>query len=294
MNGNEPPKRAGAAWRRAAWIGLTVLGVLAAVASYIFLDSRVSTWFLNHPNNWHRNPWVDAFRQAGKGGVPIWLLVAWSCLTDKWRPTFIGIAALILVGASVVPVKLVVRRGRPNAVATASQQNTEIPWQAKVSFPSGDTAVVFAVATALSFSFGRLCTVSLFMLAGAIGLLRITSLAHYPSDVLAGATLGMLCGLCAIRWAAARQELNRFRVEGQWRLISVLALVFVVPFVSPYLGIPWLKAFLVVYIPPLAVLVFAYWCVTRWRARKGAPTRTLTLEGPKPECDSLPESTPQR
>jgi undecaprenyl-diphosphatase len=293
MNGNEPPKRDGVGWRRAVWIGLTVLGVLAAVASYVFLDARVSTWFLSHPNNWHRNPWVDAFRQAGKGGVPIWLLVAWSCLTDKWRPTFIGIAALILVGASIVPVKLVVHRGRPNAVATASRQNTEVPWQAKVSFPSGDTAVVFAVATALSFSFGRLCTVSLFMIAGVIGLLRITSLAHYPSDVLAGATLGMLCGLYAVRWAAARQELDRFRVEGRWRLISVLMLVFVVPFVSPYLGIPWLKAFLVVYIPPLAVLVFAYWCVVRWRARKGASTRTLTLEGPKPKCD-LTESTPRQ
>ena len=294
MNSNEPAKRDDTAWRRGVWIGLAVLGVLATVASYVFLDSRISTWFLNHPNNWHRNTWVDAFRQAGKGGVPIWLLVAWSCLTDKWRPTFIGIAALILVGASAVPLKMIVRRGRPRAVAIAAQEDTQIPWKAKVSFPSGDTAVVFAVATTLSFTLSRLCTASLFAAAGMIGVLRVTALAHYPSDVLAGATLGMLCGLCALRWAAARHELDRFHVEGRWRLISVLALVFVVPFISPYLGIPWLKAFLKIYIPPLAVLVFAYWCLTQWRARKGASTRTLTLEGPKPECNSLPKATLRR
>jgi undecaprenyl-diphosphatase len=293
MNANEQPQRRGIPFNRTVWIGLIVLGVLTTAASCVFLDSRVSTWFLGHPSTWHRNIWVDAFRQLGKATVPIWLLVVWSCLTDKWRPTILTVAAMILVGAAVCPLKAITRRSRPDGAATASRQNTEIPWQKKVSFPSGDAAVVFAGATALSFSLGRLYAPALFAAAGAVGLLRVTASAHYPSDVLAGATIGVLCGLAAVRWMASRRELDQFRVEGRWRLGAGLVLILVIPFVSPYLGMRPLQTFLKVYILPVTVLVFAYWCIARWRARRGASTRTLTLEGPKPECD-FTESTPRR
>ncbi|MCX5643518.1 MAG: phosphatase PAP2 family protein [Phycisphaerae bacterium] len=236
------------------WIGLIVLGSLATAASYLFLDPMVSTWFLSHPSTWHRNIWVDAFRQLGKADVPIWLLVVWSCLTDRWRPTILTVAAMILVGASVCPLKAITRRSRPDAAATASQQNTTVPWQKRVSFPSGDAAVVFAGATTLSFSLGRLYAPALFAAAGVIGLLRVTVSAHYPSDVLAGATIGVLCGLVAIQWMARRRELDQFRVEGRWRLSAGLVLILVIPFVGSHIGMRPLQIFLKVYILPLAIL----------------------------------------
>lgn len=292
MNANEQPGRNGIPWDRTVWIGLIALGILATVASYVLLDPRVSAWFLNHPGTWHRNLWMDAFRQLGKATVPIWLLVVWSCLTDKWRPTILTIAAMILVGASVCPLKAITRRGRPDATATASRQNTQIPWQKKVSFPSGDTAVVFAGATTLSFSLGRLYAPVLFAAAGVIGLLRVTASAHYPSDALAGATIGVLCGLAAIRWLAGRRDLDQFRVPGRWRLGAALILILVIPFVSPYLGMRPLQHFLRVYILPLTALVLIYLCATRWRAWKGAPTRSTSSEGPTPKPDSIKESLP--
>jgi len=291
MTGNEQPQCHGIPFHRVVWICLAVLGVLATAASYLLLDPMVSVWFLNHPSTWHRNIWVDAFRQLGKADVPIWLLVVWSCLTDKWRPTILTVAALILVGASVSPLKAITRRSRPHAVTVASSQDEKISWQKKVSFPSGDTAVVFAAATTLSFSLGSLWTPALFMAAGAIGLLRVTASAHYPSDVLAGAMIGVLCGMAAMRWMAHRRELDQFHVQGRWRLIAALVLVLVIPFISPYIGMRSLQAFLKVYIIPLAVLTLVYLSASRLWVRR-TPTRPVALRAAEPKSDSLKEPMP--
>ncbi len=57
------------------------------------------------------------------------------------------------------------------------------------SFPSGHTTTVFAVAVVFSL-FKPSWKVGFFAVAVTIGLARILAGAHYPSDVVAGATLG--------------------------------------------------------------------------------------------------------
>ncbi len=57
------------------------------------------------------------------------------------------------------------------------------------SFPSGHTTTVFAAAVVFSL-FKPSWKAGFFAVAVAIGLARILAGAHYPSDVLAGATLG--------------------------------------------------------------------------------------------------------
>jgi undecaprenyl-diphosphatase len=61
------------------------------------------------------------------------------------------------------------------------------------SFPSGHTTAIFSVVTPLSIQFPAL---SLFLipLACSVGLSRIFLGLHYPSDVLAGALLGVATG----------------------------------------------------------------------------------------------------
>jgi len=64
----------------------------------------------------------------------------------------------------------------------------------KYSFPSGHTATAFGAAFALfgqigGFSYGAIA------LAPLIGFSRVYLGAHYPSDVVAGAFLGVLVGI---------------------------------------------------------------------------------------------------
>jgi len=214
---------------------------------------------------------LDAFRQLGRAGVPICLMAVWSCVTDKWRPTIIVIVAMILVGLTVCPLKALTRRARPRQVlpATFGQSLPEIRWQKKASFPSGDTAVAFAGATALSLSWGRLWTPALFAAATAIAVLRVTAFAHYPSDVMAGVMIGILCGVAAVRWTVRRWSPEQFRVEGRWRLAAALVIICVLPFVGPYIGMSSsLRIFLKRFALPLIAVALAWLVALRLRARK--------------------------
>ena len=292
MTGNEQPERRSRLSRRAVWVGAIVLTIVAATASYFFVDSMVSGWLQDHPNTWHRNEWVDGFRQLGKAGVPIWLVLAWGCLTNRWRPAAVTLAALLLVSASVAPLKAIVRRCRPSTVIAASQQSLslqEVAWQEKVSFPSGDTAVAFAVATTLSSSLGRLWAPAFFAAAGAVGLLRITALTHYPSDVMAGALIGLLCGLYGMHWMARRYEWDGLRVKGLARIAVLLILILVVPFVARLLNLTALRTFLRVFHDPLVILAALGWTVAHFQAWRGSPTSPVSSGNPVSKPDSIKE-----
>ena len=68
------------------------------------------------------------------------------------------------------------------------------------SFPSGHSAASFAGAGAMLFAKqrGRLAAL---VLAAAIALSRIYLYVHYPSDVVCGALLGLLCGFLSVFFA---------------------------------------------------------------------------------------------
>lgn len=76
------------------------------------------------------------------------------------------------------------------------------------SFPSGHTAVSFAGAGAILFSRNR-WGVPAVILAALVGLSRLYLYVHYPTDVLCGALLGLLCGFLAA--AAARKFQSRYQ-----------------------------------------------------------------------------------
>ncbi|MEK7473759.1 MAG: phosphatase PAP2 family protein [Patescibacteria group bacterium] len=66
------------------------------------------------------------------------------------------------------------------------------------AFPSGHTAVAFACAAALTLGSPAWGMVAL-VLATGVGVGRVFAGVHYPSDVVAGAVLGILCAI-VIRW----------------------------------------------------------------------------------------------
>lgn len=65
------------------------------------------------------------------------------------------------------------------------------------SFPSGHTSSSFAAAVAVALTFGRKIGVPAIILAVLISLSRLYIGVHYPTDVLAGAVIGTICGIVA-------------------------------------------------------------------------------------------------
>jgi membrane-associated phospholipid phosphatase len=252
---------------------LVLVGILATISCFLFFDQGMREWFQNHPDVWHEHAWVNGFRQLGKAYVVIWLLLLWSCLVDRWRATIISLVALTLVALCVCPLKAMVGRPRPHLHATPSEQLSPEDQHSfserRASFPSGDTAVAFAVATVLSASRRRWAPL-LFTAAGGIGLLRIMVLAHYTSDVLAGAMIGVLCGFGALRMAVHWKQLDWLHMRGLSRAVAGLLLVLILPLAGRVFHMEAMWIFLKVYGIPLTALLLTYLAVVWLRAFRRA------------------------
>jgi membrane-associated phospholipid phosphatase len=106
-----------------------------------------------------------------------------------------GIAAIVIAAAVANgPAKLLVRRRRPSRRSWP----TLIRMPRSTSFPSGHSAAAFAFATGACAELPVLAPV-LVPLAGTVAYSRVHIGVHYPSDVAAGAAIGIGCGLLATR-----------------------------------------------------------------------------------------------
>jgi undecaprenyl-diphosphatase len=108
-----------------------------------------------------------------------------------WAPRVLGsIAAL---AASVLLIKLAVRRRRPEGEWGTIYRNTD-----PHSFPSGHAARAILLATlAAAWGPGWLAPI-LIPWAPLVALSRVAMGLHYLSDVVAGAVLGLVAGSVAI------------------------------------------------------------------------------------------------
>jgi len=119
------------------------------------------------------------------------------------------IAATFLGGLLVDGVKLSVERVRPRAADLASvgswfdtfgdaALSVDKPRRTDLmSFPSGHSAVAagFAAALAWRYPHGWLLFAAL---AAATAVQRVTTSAHYPSDVACGAAVGLIAAACCL------------------------------------------------------------------------------------------------
>jgi len=101
--------------------------------------------------------------------------------------------------------KWIVGRGRPFVGGEANPFNY-VPLagtEAYFSFPSAHAITAFALAFAVSAVWPRAWGI---MIAYAllIGFTRLVLLAHHPSDVVAGALIGVVGAMCVRYWFAAR------------------------------------------------------------------------------------------
>lgn len=136
---------------------------------------------------------MKAITSLGDGGK-IWVICTVVLLLIP-RTRKAGLAMALALALNVlfcnVLLKPLVARPRPCDVNPAVQLLIERPLD--YSFPSGHTASSFAAAFALYFS-GKKLWIPVTILAGLIGFSRLYLYVHYPSDVLAGALIGVMLG----------------------------------------------------------------------------------------------------
>ena len=85
-----------------------------------------------------------------------------------------------------------------------------------LSFPSAHTANAFTVAAVFSHYYGWKWGIPLYAAAGLIAVSRVEKGEHWPSDVAAGAAIGLLAGRSGIltteRLSGARKKLSRLAI----------------------------------------------------------------------------------
>lgn len=73
-----------------------------------------------------------------------------------------------------------------------SAQRTRPDGSNNLSFPSGHASAMFAVATVLQKRYGYKAGIPAYLLATYVGITRVKTQKHFPTDVIAGATLGTI------------------------------------------------------------------------------------------------------
>jgi undecaprenyl-diphosphatase len=123
----------------------------------------------------------------------VWVLIAIALLLDKPYRMIGGIVLLTLAISTIIGegvVKHLVRRVRP--CTHGNEAKSLIPKPISYSFPSGHTLSSFAVAEVLSVYFTEYKFIFI-GIALMIALSRIYLNVHYPTDIIAGIILGILC-----------------------------------------------------------------------------------------------------
>ena len=177
--------------------------LIAAAVCFLLFDQQVIHFLYNNDLHWGSYKSIKTFQYLGKTWLLAWLILFWVILTKQNRLIFYAVLTFLAVSAIVLPLKLAVQRERPRDFIDRvyEQKNEDHPpallrsW----SFPSGDTANCFAVATML-LAFVRKRLIIFFFIASCfVGILRILVFAHYPSDVFGGAAAGILAGFIVLK-----------------------------------------------------------------------------------------------
>lgn len=182
-----------------------------------FVDLPSAAWMLPRTQ---QEPWAVIRRVlwlAAAGwvqGLVILVVLGWALCARRRRATQIAlrlVAVFLMATMLTSSLKYIVRRPRPQHLNDPRpplwQQLQDGGWH---SFPSGDVAVPAAVAVALWGLLGcprRLRW--LLVIPVLAGVQRFVAARHYPSDILAGAALGVWVALVVLargdRWPLLRR-----------------------------------------------------------------------------------------
>lgn len=160
------------------------------------LDEQALVWIAQHVRNAVLDPFMMLYTQLGNTGMLFIALGVVMLLFKQTRKVGVSALCAMLIGLIVVnfTIKPLVARARPWLVI--ENFVNLVPEHDPNSFPSGHTNAAFAFALAVCLSAPKKwMKITAVCMAAVMGLSRLYVGVHFPSDVLAGAVIGSLCGL---------------------------------------------------------------------------------------------------
>lgn len=234
-------RRAEAARRSARHVLVATAIVNVVIIALMYaLDATEIGWMPKRgtPSLWP----IRIVTDFGKSAYVLWALAGLLFVVAIAAPRFHGTSRFLLLGlgtrlqfvffAVLVPVlvgevlKWMVGRGRPFVGGEGNVFNFSHfgGTEAFASFPSGHAITGFALAFAVSALWPQARFVMM-VYAVVIALSRLVLLAHHPSDVVAGALVGVIGAMAVRYWFAARRLGFAIRSDGT-----------IVPLPGPSLG----------------------------------------------------------
>lgn len=198
----------------------TAIGIGIMLLCMILIDAPVMRAVVYLPS-WATWPF-DQITDFGKSGWFLWplgiLLIALAALPARLSRMSQAVLAAVMVrvgflftaialpGLFVAIVKRIISRARPMVVGHIDPF-VFVPFKwtpAYASLPSGHATTAFTVLVGFGSLWPR-WRATLLIYAGLISLSRIIVMAHFPSDVFAGAVVGTVGALVVRRYFALRR-----------------------------------------------------------------------------------------
>ena len=182
---------------------------------------RALFFWINH--GWH-HPWLNDFFWAmtwlGVGWVQVLLALLVLAVARRygdhlWAVTYRGafgclLVAWLLSGIVAQIIKRTWDRPRPSNLVGALVAADERIFSK--SFPSGHACTTAAMAMVLSMVFWKRypgVVLAAWVVTLLVMLSRVYRGVHYPSDVVAGALIGAVCGYVVVAWLGRRGRHSR-------------------------------------------------------------------------------------
>lgn len=188
---------------------------LILTASYLYLDQPAALWCHEHLDS-HDQEIFKFITQFGDstfsliGFALTFLLFRFVRKNPKGENISLFLFATVAVsGIAVDIIKVIAGRYRPSELFEHGAYGFDFFHieRAMTSFPSGHTATAFALAMAIAYLWPRWSVVA-WVFAILIGISRLAIGAHYPSDIMGGAVVGLISTLILLRYWKKSERLK--------------------------------------------------------------------------------------